>query len=1391
MTLTLSIIKRLLVLSSLFLWSQISFAQTQTLSGVVSLPESVLANGDVEITVVLEALERDFNTFQLEVIDQSSTQVSIAQGNDMAGFSLDLPPSITDDFSGEYRIRYGCDAAIQTDCGLLINTSFASASDISIPTLSAFEASITPARLIEIAGSVDLTLLAGETNTLNISTGGVIADSPISVEIGVFLSAIDVETRQSVVIPAGADNVQVDVLFPPNDLFAGQVVSIFTECQTGCGNFTSTRVGYEEARDDFFQSTGTIFPFIGQRTTPFPGFDAGFPFIFYDPNLLEGATLLLVESLSLSGDFLLPRPANSVESQLVLELVVEGFDDNGEQVVGARGDNSIPILGEETVGFSLEVPRIDGVNYRLSYSCAFLGFADITCSDYVLMNLYRSAGPTTFASRQDILNAEQLASITELPIIAGETFSHRVGLETGTADDFIGGIVSVSAVSSDFEFGGSGFGSGERFNFPPGESGVSNSSTLVGIPPLEEPGDAYLIRLNCFSCSNNIPNQFYTPAGTSFIVESSLVTSEQFDNFQVEDVLLRSGDLLQGTISLPSGFDIQDRSSGRIELIALNGPDDLEGIRLVTDFWSIDVANGETLDTYEFAYGPQDSGFYRLEFSCTFSCGDIAPITFYSPLGATTNQADAAIPVNEIPGIVDVELLVATMQPPVTPPTVSAVLDENNSTFSTSFTSPDVVFVEIDHPGGYFQVDTVGSDFNTQIGLYDDQGNLIGGNNDAFIDRLSGLAVLDLAAGTYFLASTEFFGSFEQNFIVVPFDTLATDANLTVNYTTEAPATTDVTVNGTVLLDGTSDQPVGVRITIGSRIFPDDFFITQLDVSQEVTIAAGQTSVPFSIDATVFTEGAAVISYECISNCDGFFSSAPLFASSEGPTQLDDGSTSFSLEQLSQPFLLELPAVTTVAVAIRLPDNQIAQDDLDVFVFLQTFDEQQDFLSSNFQSAQILAGTSEILVDLEYLSSARFLRLSVSCDSPSCGNFLSGTTGFFQSVFVTTTGTTTDFTQSLIHVAQVPETLVAELLEAETITVNGQLPPGLDFANLPGDLEVTVSSLDANGNSVASSFFTFDESLSEELLVVPSPVDRYRISSFCIQNNFLCTGIAVQSDIELQLPNDAPTATLVYVNTLLTPIDVRIPVAIDGRVIIESTLDVLDSFGQVQFSSSLGFSTLMAGETSRIINFQIPEIELSQSYRITYSCDFVDPPNSCADYIADDPSYTITFPSTAIPSDLVFELLPIGLLPDAFEVDNQPAQASTISLNQTQAHTIHEPGDIDWLRFEVLEGDENIQISATAANNGDDRPALVLFDASLTQIEAASDTLSQAENNNPLLSEITRTELPAGIYFVSVQAQSPATDDLSYSITLDIDRPDDELCFPVIAQNGAVALICL
>ena len=109
----------------------------------------------------------------------------------------------------------------------------------------------------------------------------------------------------------------------------------------------------------------------------------------------------------------------------------------------------------------------------------------------------------------------------------------------------------------------------------------------------------------------------------------------------------------------------------------------------------------------------------------------------------------------------------------------------------------------------------------------------------------------------------------------------------------------------------------------------------------------------------------------------------------------------------------------------------------------------------------------------------------------------------------------------------------------------------------------------------------------------------------------------------------------------------------------------------------------------------------------------------------------------------------------------------------------------------MLEGDENIQISATAANNGDDRPALVLFDASLTQIEAASDTLSQAENNNPLLSEITRTELPAGIYFVSVQAQSPATDDLSYSITLDIDRPDDELCFPVIAQNGAVALICL
>ena len=87
---------------------------------------------------------------------------------------------------------------------------------------------------------------------------------------------------------------------------------------------------------------------------------------------------------------------------------------------------------------------------------------------------------------------------------------------------------------------------------------------------------------------------------------------------------------------------------------------------------------------------------------------------------------------------------------------------------------------------------------------------------------------------------------------------------------------------------------------------------------------------------------------------------------------------------------------------------------------------------------------------------------------------------------------------------------------------------------------------------------------------------------------------------------------------------------------------------------------------------------------------------------------------------------------------------------------------------------------------------MVLFSDDNTEIEASDDQLSDAEQANPNLSEISFDTLEPGTYFVQLQAQSSATDDLSYMVELNIDRPQDEgICFPIIASNGSAAIICL
>ena len=135
-------------------------------------------------------------------------------------------------------------------------------------------------------------------------------------------------------------------------------------------------------------------------------------------------------------------------------------------------------------------------------------------------------------------------------------------------------------------------------------------------------------------------------------------------------------------------------------------------------------------------------------------------------------------------------------------PTVDGTLTINGCLDSDSFTTPfdgvvkSIYWLQLDYDGGCFQLtaDTAGTDFDTELGLYDLNGILVANNDDDFggITPQSLFTEMALPAGTYYLAAGEYnmaFGAdnFDVTFIGTPNDT----GTLVVNASTPSDNTVD------------------------------------------------------------------------------------------------------------------------------------------------------------------------------------------------------------------------------------------------------------------------------------------------------------------------------------------------------------------------------------------------------------------------------------------------------------------------------------------------------------------------------------------------------------------------------------------------------------------------
>ncbi|MEM6517069.1 MAG: hypothetical protein AAF688_12865, partial [Bacteroidota bacterium] len=160
------------------------------------------------------------------------------------------------------------------------------------------------------------------------------------------------------------------------------------------------------------------------------------------------------------------------------------------------------------------------------------------------------------------------------------------------------------------------------------------------------------------------------------------------------------------------------------------------------------------------------------------------------------------------------------------PPTTDATFNINgcldSETFNTAYdvNAQPFYWIELVYDGGCFQInlDTAGGDFDTEIGLYNTDGFLIGSNDDddSLPNNLSLLTLDGLSAGTYYIVAGTFNTEFGANNFDVSTTNTTRTGNLFINASTPSDETADFN-NLQFPFEATVEQ--GMTASVFAQIF--------------------------------------------------------------------------------------------------------------------------------------------------------------------------------------------------------------------------------------------------------------------------------------------------------------------------------------------------------------------------------------------------------------------------------------------------------------------------------------------------------------------------------------------------------------------------------------------
>ena len=120
--------------------------------------------------------------------------------------------------------------------------------------------------------------------------------------------------------------------------------------------------------------------------------------------------------------------------------------------------------------------------------------------------------------------------------------------------------------------------------------------------------------------------------------------------------------------------------------------------------------------------------------------------------------------------------------------------------------------------------------------------------------------------------------------------------------------------------------------------------------------------------------------------------------------------------------------------------------------------------------------------------------------------------------------------------------------------------------------------------------------------------------------------------------------------------------------------------------------------------------------------------------------------------------VPAGPAADAYEFDGNATSAKAISNGQTQNHTIHAAGDVDWVKFTIgAAGASNVRVETSGAS-GDTH--MWLFGPNNSSTLVAYDN----DSGTGSFSLITRATLAAGTYYVGIRENGDNATIAAYTV---------------------------